>query len=213
MFFKKKNKVKNEAVILVHGIWMTGIELIYIRYQLWRQGYHVILFHYHSLLKTPEYNALKLFKRMNKVQQATIHFVAHSLGGIVLTHLFANSKVDKPGKVVMLGTPINGSALAQALAKNNLLKYFLGLSRNKGLLGDAPRWNQPRKTCVFAGTKKQGIGMILAKSVMQQQNDGTVNLQETHQPLADKHYIVPLSHFSILFSADVSDKIIKFLKA
>lgn len=206
------NKIKNEAIILVHGIWMTGIELFYIRYKMWRQGYHVIIFHYQSLLKTPEYNAKKLLKWMNKIQEPTVHFVAHSLGGIVLTHLFANSKVDKPGKVVMLGTPINGSALAQALAKKKILKNLLGLSLEKGLLGDAPPWNHPRETCVFAGTKKIGVGMILAKSVMQKQNDGTVNLQETQQPLADKNYIMPLSHFSIIFSADVSDKIIKFLE-
>ena len=53
--------------------------------------------------------------------------------------------------------------------------------------------------------------MLLAKNEMQQQNDGTVNLLETQIKKADVTHIVPSSHFLILWSSDVVEKINTFL--
>ncbi len=203
-----KNK---EAIILVHGIWMKGIELLYLRFKLWRQGYRVYQFHYPSLFKTPEQNAEKLTQFVSEVDEAVIHFVAHSLGGIVVSHMLKKYEMDKAGKVVLIGTPINGSVVATHLNKKSLLKYLLGKSNIKGLLGDGPCWGSKRPICVIAGTKKMGVGMLFASKEMQQQNDGTVNLSETRIKQADEFHAVPHSHFSMLWSADVAEKIKSFL--
>ena len=202
---------KNEAVVLIHGIWMKGPELFYLRFKLWRKGYRLYQFHYPSLFKTPEQNAESLNKFVGKINEATVHFVAHSLGGIVVTHFLNNHACNKTGKVVLIGTPINGSALARYLQKNVFLKYLLGKSVIKGLVSDTPKWLSERRLCVIAGTKKLGIGMLLARKVMQQQNDGTVNLDETQIKKANEFYVVPHSHFSMLWSLDVAKKIKSFL--
>lgn len=206
-----KNK-KNEAVVLVHGLWMKGFEQIYLYMRLWLQGYHVYLFRYSSIFKTPEQNAEHLLRFMDKVTEPEVHFVAHSLGGIIVTHLFAKAKINKNGKVVMLASPLNGSAAAGYIVKNKYFMWLLGKSIINGLLGDAPEWKYQHETCVIAGVKGFGIGRLLAASVMKDKNDGTVNLNETELSLADESHEVAHSHFAILFSNDVVIKILNFLK-
>lgn len=202
---------KNEAIVLIHGIWMKGPELLYLRLKLWQQGYRLYQFHYPSLFKTPEQNAQNLNQFVEKINEPTIHFVAHSLGGIVVTHFLNNHVCNKTGKVVLIGTPINGSALARHLYKNSFLKYLLGKSVIKGLVSETPKWLSERKVCVIAGTKKLGIGMLLARKEMRQQNDGTVNLDETQIEGTNEFHVVPYSHFSMLWSRNVAEKIKSFL--
>ena len=206
------DKNKKEVIVLVHGIWMKGPELFYLRYKLWRQGYKVYQFHYSSLFKTPEENATKLYQFVSKIEAPAIHFVAHSLGGIVVKHLFHRYEIKQIGKVVMIGTPVNGSAVAVYLSQKKYLKYILGKTIVKGLLGDAPGWNYKRKICVIAGTKRIGAGYLLANRVMHEANDGTVNLDETQLDRVDESHKLPHSHFSLLFSNDVAQVIVKFLR-
>lgn len=203
---------KNEAVILIHGLWMKGFELFYLQLKLWLQGYRVYLFRYQSVFKTPEQNSGKLFKFISKVNEPVIHFVAHSLGGIVVIHLFGNHKIEKDGKVVMIASPVNGCAAASYMAKNKYLKYLLGKSIIKGLLGDVPKWKYKLKTCVIVGIKSFGIGRLLTKRAMQTQNDGTVNVHEAQLEYADESHVISRSHFTLLFSNEVAIKILAFLQ-
>lgn len=206
-------KNKKEAVILIHGLWMKGPELFYLRYKLWREGYRVYQFHYPSIFKTAEENAAKLYQFVSNIDATIIHFVAHSFGGIVVAHLFQRYEIKTPGKVVLLASPVDGSAAAVYLNQRKYLKYLLGRSVVKGLLGDAPGWSYKRKICVVAGTKGLGASYFLANKAMQKPNDGTVNLYETKIEKADENHEIPRSHFLLLFSNQVAKIIIKFLKS
>jgi len=206
----KKNK--NEAVILVHGLWMKGFELVYLQVRLWLQGYRVYIFRYQSVFKTPEQNSEKLFTFISRINEPVIHFVAHSLGGIVVMHLFNNHQAVKTGKVVMIGSPVKGSAAAYELNQNRYLKYILGKSIIKGLLGDAPEWKYKLKTCVIAGIDGFGLGTILTRNALREKNDGTVNLEETRLEHADESHVVSRSHFTLLFSNKVATKMLAFLQ-
>ena len=55
--------------------------------------------------------------------------------------------------------------------------------------------------------------MLLAKNEMQSENDGTVNLSETQIEKADETHVVPSSHFLMLWSSDVAEKINIFLNS
>lgn len=206
---KRKEK---EVVILIHGLWMKGPEMLFLRYKFWRQGYKTYQFHYPSVFKSPEENASQLYQFISKLDASVIHFVAHSLGGIVVGHLFQQYKIKQTGKIVLIGTPINGSAAAVYLNKMKYLKPLLGKSVIKGLLGDAPSWRYKRKVCVIAGTSGLGAGRIFANKVMLKPNDGTVNLHETKINKADESHEIPRSHFLLLVSNEVVKIIINFLK-
>lgn len=208
---------KKEVIVLVHGLWMKGPELLYLRYKLWRQGYKTYQFHYPSIFKSPEENATQLFKFISKIDAPIVHIVGHSLGGIVINHLFDRYEIKQAGKVVMIGSPLNGSAVATYLSKNKFMKYLLGKSLVEGLLGDAPKWNSKnrnsqRELCIIAGTKGIGAGKVFAGRVLQEPNDGTVSLHETQLESADESHTVPRSHFLMLASNEVVNIIVNFLR-
>lgn len=203
--------IKKEAIILVHGIWMKGFEFAYLSFKFKQQGYRVYHFRYASVTKTPEENAKCLYQFLSRVKELTIHFVAHSMGGIVLQHLFHHYEIKQDGKIVMIATPVNGSEVARYLNQKKFRKKLLGKAIEKGLLGDAPGWQTERKICMVAGTMSLGLGVLLAPKALHKPNDGTVNLDETKFEQVTESHEITLSHFSLLFSVKVLKIIVRFL--
>ena len=163
-----------EAVVFIHGIWMTGAEMVILRRRLTTCGFECFNFRYQSLRRTPRENAINLNKFLQTIQNEVIHLVAHSLGGIVVLHLFDSYPQQKPGRVVMLGTPIRGSEVAQKISSSHWLEHFLGRSIERGLLGDAPRWQTDRELGMIAGTEGFGVGRLVMLGKLREPNDGTI---------------------------------------
>ena len=203
--------MKNETVVFIHGIWMKGFELLYLSRKIKKSGYKTYHFRYSSLFKTPVQNAERLNRFLLSINEPVIHLVAHSLGGIVVLHLLSQHKQSKLGKVIMLGTPIKGSAAAKNINQRWWLKWLLGKSRVKGLLGDIAFFSGEQEIYMIAGNKGIGMGKVLAYRAMQKESDGTVNLDETLLPYITQHTIVPYSHFTMLWSNKVAQKIIEIL--
>ena len=200
--------MKNEAIVFIHGIWMKGYELGYLAQKFKKLGYHTYQFRYPSLFKTPAQNAEQLNQFLNSINEPVIHLVAHSLGGIVVLHLLHRHPETKPGKIVFLGTPLKGSAAAKSVNQRPLLRWLLGKSTQQGLLGDAPAWKANRDVYMIAGNVAVGMGKVLAYRAMQDKSDGTVNLDETQATYIKQHTIMPHSHFSMLWSGKVFQKLV-----
>jgi pimeloyl-ACP methyl ester carboxylesterase len=201
-----------EAVVFVHGIWMTGLELLVLRRRVAACGYAVCQFHYPSLRRSPRQNAERLHAFLQGLDYEVIHLVAHSLGGIVVLHLFDAFPDQKPGRVVMLGTPVRGSVVAQRLARCALTRPLLGRAIEQGLLGDEPRWDSPRELGMIAGTRGIGIGEVLLLGRLPRPSDGTVSLAATETSGLSDRLEVPHSHFGMLFARDVARAVCNFLK-
>ncbi|MDH5573119.1 MAG: alpha/beta hydrolase [Gammaproteobacteria bacterium] len=202
---------RREAVVFVHGIWMTGVELSLLRHRVKKAGYDTYQFHYPSLRCSPRANAAKLDKYLRSIKAGTIHLVAHSLGGIVLMHLFASFPQQKPGRVVMLGTPARGSQVAHLLNQRPLLHYILGAATQQGLLGDVPVWPDDRELGLIVGTRQVGLGMVLTAGKLAQPNDGTVSLTETAILQAKDVFQLEDTHFTMLIDKRTAQAVINFL--
>ena len=199
-----------EAVILVHGIWMNGMDMGVMKHRLIKAGYHARQFSYHSLHYSPLENAVALNAFVRNVDSPVIHFVAHSLGGLIIRHLFHEYPDQKPGRVVTLGTPHRPSSAAQQLAKHAIGRVMLGNSLRNGLLGGAPDWKGPAELGSIAGDLRFGIGMFIPG--IPAPNDGTVSVEETRLDGMKDHIVVHASHFGLLFSRDTEKATVSFLK-
>ena len=200
-----------EAVILVHGIWMNGAEMWRLRQRLKQAGYECYQFKYHCLKKTPEENAESLYEFTQVIDAPVIHYVCHSLGGIVLLHLFDKHIIKQQGRIVLLGSPVNGSEVARRLYKTRFTRWSLGKSVDHGLLGDRPVWIKPRDLGVIAGTLPIGVGLVVGG--LESPHDGTVSVEETYLGGATDFMNYPASHFGLLYSLEVAIQIVTFLRA
>ncbi len=137
--------------------------------------------------------------------------MAHSLGGIVLMHLLANHRDLPSGRIVVMGTPVQGSSIAKKMASRCWLRPLLGRSVDRGLLGNVPFWQGARELGVIAGTHNLvGVGRLLGG--IEGGGDGTVALAETRIPQATDSCTMKTGHMSMLFSNRVAEKVVQFLR-
>lgn len=202
-----------EAVVVLHGLWMSGLEMALLRRRLRDCGFAVYPFSYPSLWRSPSENAHALSRFVDGIDADVVHFVAHSFGGLVLLHLFEQAPLQRPGRVLMLGTPVHGSAAARHVANWPLFRrLLLGRSVERGLLGGAPGWHGARELGLVAGTRG-GLGMgTLFGAPLAAPHDGTVSLQETRATWVGAHLSVPYGHFGMLYARPVAEAACRFLR-
>jgi len=201
-----------EAVVLIHGIWLTGFELKPLAVRLKRSGFETQHFSYPSIRRTPRENAERLHQRLQTVDADIVHLVGHSLGGVVILHLFDRFPLQRPGRVLMLGSPLKSCLVAQRLSRIQIAgKLLIGRAGDGGLLGCLPKWRGQRPLGVIAGSKSIGIGRVFVPD-LPTPNDGTVAVEETRIPGIDMHLIGPWTHLSMLFSPEVAEASCAFLK-
>ena len=139
-----------------------------------------------------------------------MHLVAHSLGGLLTIETLASRNDLPPGRIVLLGSPVQGSRAARAVASWSLGSQILGalaveqLTREQGR-----RWELPREIGLIAGSRSAGLGRLIAE--LPQPNDGTVAVDETQLPGATGHLVLDVSHIGMLWSRPVADAAIRFL--
>jgi len=198
-----------ETVVLVHGLWVNGLEMELLRRRLAAVGYRTRRFSYPSLTNSPFQNAMDLNEFVEKLDAATIHFVCHSLGGLVIRHLFYRFPGQRPGRVVTLGTPHNGSAAATTLSHILPGRLLLGKSIQHGLAGPLPPWPGSHELGSIAGNIRLGLGLLIPG--LPQPGDGTVAVAETRLDGMADHIEVPASHSSMLLSKRVFKQTCHFL--
>ncbi len=121
---------RNECVILLHGLGRTYRSMGEMQNALAQAGFHTVNFDYPARKKTIEQLAAEYIPKAIGECQAygpdRIHFVTHSLGGIVVRMALKQSKPDNLGRVVMLSPPNRGSEAADILQKNWLYSWING---------------------------------------------------------------------------------------
>jgi len=198
-------------VILVHGLWLNGMEMAWLGRGLRRCGFEPIRFRYRDVRRSPAENAGRLYRWLERFDDPQIHFVAHSLGGILLLHLFDAYPWDRPGRVLMIGSPVLGSEAARRLARIPLLRATLGRSVERGLLGGAPAWKSERDLGVVRGNLGLGMGCLVGG--LQRPHDGTVSQEETRLAGATDVLSVSANHYGLLLSDRVVRGACAFLRS
>lgn len=198
----------SRCVVLVHGLYLGPWTLAVLARRLRTVGLHPYRFGYPSVGASPSEVADRLAVYLREVPGESVHLIAHSLGGLALHHLFHRHRQQWPGRVVTLGTPHLGSAVAAGLRQRGL-GALLGRSVERGLLGDLPPWDEAHELGVIAGNLGLGLGRLFGG--LFGPNDGTVAVAETRLPAARAHRVLPVSHTGLLVSARVAREAASFL--
>jgi pimeloyl-ACP methyl ester carboxylesterase len=206
-----------EPVVLVHGLWMNGLEFGVLRQRLQqRHDFDVHVFSYPSLHGDAAEIArdLAAFVEARSRTSDRVHLVGHSLGGAIVYKALAEHGLrERPGNAVVLGSPLNGSRAAQGAARFAVLRPLLGPHILRDLAEPCGRcWScgSPTALGAIAGTRRLGAGQFFAH--FDEENDGTVALSETIIPGLDDHLVLPHSHMGLLFADDVADHVAHFLR-
>jgi len=118
-----------DAVILLHGAGRSPRSMGRMATALARQGYQVHNLGYASRRFPIETLAKQIGKQISQLHlegEAKIHFVTHSLGGIVLRCFLKAERLPNLGGVVMLAPPNQGAALADVFERFRFYHWVLG---------------------------------------------------------------------------------------
>jgi pimeloyl-ACP methyl ester carboxylesterase len=200
---------ERESIVLVHGLWMKGFEMRLLQWRLRRAGYRVYRFSYRSVARDLIENARHLNIFLQKVEGETVHFVAHSLGGLVVRRLLHDFPEQRPGRIVTLGTPHIGSYVANRLSRMGWFRRLLGYSF-PSLKGELSPWHGERQLGSIAGDLSIGIGQVVRS--LPRPNDGTVSVVETQLERMSDHVVLHASHMALLFSQQAAEQTIHFLR-
>lgn len=200
-----------QRVVLVNGLWLTNIALGRLARRLADTGFAPRRFSYRSVQNDLRANADALQSLLGTLPDASVHFVAYSLGGLVLRALFHFYAEQRPGRIVLIGSPQQDSTAAQNMARSRLGRRLLGASVADLVAGRPQSWAWPaREIGVIAGNRSLGLGRLVSSLPMP--NDGTVAVDETVVPGATDRLILPAWHSGLLMSGDVATAAAQFLK-
>lgn len=120
---------EKEYVVLLHGLGRTPLSMKKLQRHLTAQGYTVINASYPSTRFTVQELAdIHLQSILSKKvgPDKRVHFVTHSLGGILLRQYLSNHSIPNLGRVVMLAPPNQGSEIIDYFRNNHLANWILG---------------------------------------------------------------------------------------
>ncbi|QWT20292.1 alpha/beta fold hydrolase [Bacillus sp. NP157] len=195
-------------VVLLHGLWMRGFAMAMLHRRLREEGFKVHQFEYMSVAAPPEQAIDRLRRRIRSLAPGPVHVVGHSLGGI-LALLACRDMADPEGRIVCLGSPLNGSGAARGLTHHWGGDVLLGRSREL-LSHGLDHWDGPREVGMIAGRQQVGLGSLIGD--VGSEHDGSVGVEETRLPGLADHCILETSHSGMLVSADVARQAAHFLR-
>lgn len=200
------------AAVFVHGLWLNGAEFTLLRRRLARDfGIAGHRFSYSTMQGSMEQAVGQLARFVERVDADRLHFIGHSFGGVLLCRYFEKYSCPRPGRVVILASPLTGSRSARTVARHAVMRRMIGPLVNAELVSDsAPRsWKCQNELGVIAGTSAVGLGRLFTK--FDEDFDGTVGVSETKLPGCKAHLALPVSHMGMLISATVARQVGEFL--
>lgn len=189
------------TVVLIHGLGRTSVSMQPLADRLAAVGFDVRSWDYPSTQGTIESHSERLRAYVARLDAdpdlERLHFVTHSLGGIIVRHALTIEQPTKMGRVVMLAPPNKGSASAKSWARfaGGLIKPLGQLTNDSG--SDVNQMGVPTGV---------DIGIIAAAS------DGKVDVGDTHLKGEADHLVVPGYHSFIMCRQDVATQVIQFLR-
>lgn len=206
-----------DCVVLLHGLARTSDSMTAMADALREHGYPVSNIDYPSREKPIAELATGAVQEgvdhCRSMGTKRIHFVTHSLGGILVRVYLQDRKIPELGRVVMLAPPNQGSRVVDEFSGvpgyellNGPAGFQLGTDKNS-----VPRKLGPAdfEVGIIAGDKS--VNPILA-TAFDEPNDGKVAVEDTKLEGMKDFLLVHHSHPFIMQSEEVIAQVLHFLQ-
>ena len=205
-----------ETVIVVHGLGRTPASMAILVSRLENAGFRVINFGYPSRSEPIEALVERLESEVGQCcnsEAETVHFVTHSMGGVLVRSYLSQRPEAHQGRVVMLSPPSQGSEIIDAFSDSDLLRSILGpaaLLLGTDSAGIANQLEPVRFSLgVITGTRSlDPIGSWLIPGP----DDGKVSVDRAAVEGAADFIALPATHTFIMNRSDVAEEVVNFLR-
>jgi len=200
-----------DAVVLVHGLWVHGAVMALMRRRIARSGFRVLAYSYPTLRLTLTENAQRLARYCRDISEPRVHFVGHSLGGIIVLRMLELNRGVPPGRVVVAGMLFIGSYAAHRFCRLPGGRAALGRSMSEWLAAGGCDPGGGRDIGVVAGSLSLGLGSVVVPD-LPRPSDGVVSVAETAVPGMKDRVVLHVSHSGMIVSSAVARQVCAFLR-
>ena len=205
-----------ESVIVVHGLGRTPASMTILVTRLKNAGFRVVSFRYPSTSEPMEALVDRLYDEVERCcgnEAETVHFVTHSMGGVLVRSYLSQRPEPHRGRVVMLSPPSQGSELVDTFADSPLRRLFLGPAGSQLGTDSAGITNQ-------LGPVRFGLGIVagdrsmspLGSWLIPGPDDGKVGVDRAKLDGATDFVVVSATHTFIMNRRDVAEEVVHFLR-
>lgn len=210
---------QGETVILLHGLARSASSMQEIASFLQGHGYHVCNIDYPSR----QYNIATLSRQfilpeikkctLQQKSHAPVHFVTHSMGGIIARYLDATKLYPITGRVVMLGPPNHGSEVVDKIGHWKAFDWLNGAAGQELSTATNAVPQQLGKVNFNVGVIAGDRSMNWINSMMiHGKDDGKVSLESAKVEGMQDYLVVHTTHPMMMNNQDVQHQTLYFLK-
>lgn len=179
-------------MVLLHGLWRGWRAMEPLARALGREGFSTLNLPYPSTrLPIPTLVGRIKSEITTAFPEQPVHFVTHSLGGILIRALLAEESSVLPGRIVMLAPPNGGSEIVDWSARHPLVRRLLGPAGrslgSRGFASQLPDLPPDADVAVIMGDR---CSLPLFARLLEDRNDGIVS--------ASKGRIAGLKEFAVI---------------
>lgn len=212
-----QNDERPSGVVLLHGIARSARSFRKMQGGLEAAGFATLSVDYQSRAKSLEaligdiHPAIAAFA---DGVDGPIHFVGHSMGGLLARAYLAKHRPDRLGRVLLLGPPNNGSEIADRFGRHAIYRAFFGPAGQQ--LTTAP----DAATRALLPPPTYPLGIIagnrsvypIASRFLPSPNDGRVSVASTRLDGMADHIVISTAHPLLVRDARAIAQTVAFLK-